>query len=243
MDYTDHIDQIDAASRSFATVLEQADTRTAVPSCPGWTLRDLGEHVIDIHRWARSKVVAGPEKTSAVSDESDDLVDADADDLPARFLAGAAALVTTLRSTPPAAPCWTLYRPHVAATWARRQSLETTIHVWDATRAVGRNATIPVDVAVDGVREVAEDLAPRQVALGRLEPLAVTIEFRLRRADAEETTVLIGGSPDRIDATLEISPEDALLLLWKRRGLDETDARCSGSASAVRDVLAAALVP
>jgi uncharacterized protein (TIGR03083 family) len=240
MEYKDHIEQIDAASRSFATVIEHADARTIVPSCPGWTLRDLAEHVIDIHRWARSKVIGGVENAEPPSDDADAT---STTDLRTRFLVGASALVTTLRSTPPSAPCWTLYRPHVAATWARRQALETTIHLWDAAHATGGDATIPPDLAVDGVREVADDLAPRQIALRRQTPLTATIALRLPSVDATETTVLIGGSPDRIDATLEISPEDALLLLWKRRNLHETDARRSGSASAVRDVLAAELVP
>ncbi|PPF44402.1 hypothetical protein C5B85_09615 [Pseudoclavibacter sp. AY1F1] len=45
------------------------------------------------------------------------------------------------------------------------------------------------------------------------------------------------------DATLELTAEDALLLLWKRRDLTTVDARLTGSRAALERVLAHPLVP
>ena len=59
------------------------------------------------------------------------------------------------------------------------------------------------------------------------------MSFPLGPADAEDT----------MRASIDLSAADALLLLWKRRTLDELAVRVSGPESVVRSVLAAALVP
>lgn len=161
------------------------------------------------------------------------------------FEAGAEALVTELSRRHGDEPCSTLYPPGVTAVWAKRQALETAIHLWDATSATGRPAAIPVALAVDGVAEVVEGLYPRQVRLGRIQPLDVLVEVRVPDASGTQRIFRLGlgDASGGVNARVDLGAEDALLLLWKRRTLDDVDARVSGSEATLRSVLGAALVP
>ncbi len=99
---------------------------------------------------------------------------------------------------------------------------------------------------------------PRQVALGRMPSLDAVVVFRLKDAagveDATARPVIrlgavgelgeaTAGAPTPADATLEVSAEDALLLLWKRRDLATVDARLAGSRDTLERVLSHPLVP
>ncbi|PSL37746.1 uncharacterized protein (TIGR03083 family) [Labedella gwakjiensis] len=238
MKHTDYIESVSASSRAFAQVLATAPLDVAIRSCPGWTLADLTRHLGDVHRWARSKVTgAGAQEDEPAPDDPTDLI--------AWFEDGADALVTALRTRDADAPCWTLYPPAVVGTWARRQALETAIHLWDAAEAIGRPAEIPVALAVAGVGEVVGDLYPRQVGLDRIAPLRSFVEIRVLDAGGERVSFPLGAvdAPDGDRVTVELAAADALLLLWKRRTLDEVDVHVSGSESVLRSALRTALVP
>jgi uncharacterized protein (TIGR03083 family) len=238
MEYAEYVESVSASSRAFAEVLAAAPLDTTIGSCPGWTLADLTRHLGGVHRWARSKL-------AGVSDPGDEPAPADRTDLIAWFEDGADALVTELRAHPADEPCWTLYPPPVAATWVRRQALETAIHLWDASDSIGRDVEIPVPLAVSGIAEVVEDLYPRQVRLGRMRPLRSSVEIRVRGLGGEWVSFALGTADGEgaVRASIELAASDALLLLWKRRTLDEIEVRVSGAGSEVRSVLGAALVP
>lgn len=250
----------DAADR-FARLLESADLATPVPSCPGWSLADLAEHLGGVHRWARAQLLGGGEQVSlAADDRAPDAQSADRAALVTWFRGGASALVATLREVPEDAPCWALYPPARASTWAKRQALETSLHLWDATESLGIAAPIPAHIAAAGVSEVAHDMYPRQVALGRMPSLDTNVDLKLvdlkptdaARVERAETgpVVRLGpvrevtpGASNPADVTLELTAEAALLLLWKRRDLATLDARLTGSRAALERVLAHPLVP
>ncbi len=73
------------------------------------------------------------------------------------------------RPTRPPGP-WTPNR--TAGFWRRRQVHETALHLWDAERAAGTPTPFDPALSWDGVLEVPEVMYPRQVRLGRIEPLA-----------------------------------------------------------------------
>lgn len=224
--YDEHCDALSTAADALRLVLDTTDLTTPVPTCPGWTVSDLGEHVTDVHRWALSELVGTPP-----------------DPLPAgpvaeRFARGAAELTEALASRDADAGCRAIYPPDTAATWARRQALETAIHLWDATHAVGAATRLPADLAADGVREVFDDLYPRQVRLGRVTP--VTDSVLVRFSDAHGGAHLGGGAPD---AVVTAPAHDVLLLLWGRIGPDQLDAEVDGDEAALRRILDTALVP
>ncbi len=238
MEYVDFIDSIERASARFAQVLVTTPLATPVPACPGWNLGDLARHLGGVHRWARSQIVG-------VSEPDAESPADDADALTVWFSGGAESLTRELRRREPTEACSTVYPPAVVATWARRQALETALHLWDATDAIGRPVLVVGDLAVSGVVEVVEDLYPRQVRLGRTRPLDGRLDIHLTDRDRVARPIRLGSSDadDSSSARIEILAADALLLLWGRRTLDEVPARVSGSERVLREVLAAALVP
>lgn len=231
---------IERAVTDYGGVLQSAGADVPVPSCPGWTLEELTVHLGRVHRWAAAHIrgESGVEQAPGP----------DGEDLGAWFRAGADELLDALRSTSPDDPCWTLYPPRVAGTWARRQALETSLHCWDAQRAAGIEGTVDGELAADGVAEVVQDMFPRQLRLGRQEPLAVTIEVRLAGpAGGPGGSLLLGaaqsgGSDDPV-AVVQGDAEELLLLLWGRRALDQSRVTWSGSEAGLRTVLSAAIVP
>lgn len=224
--YERHRDSLAEAVSGLHDVLATAAADTPVPSCPGWTIADLGTHVTDVHRRALSELTgAQPEPLPAGS-------------VAERFARGASELMAALASRDADTACRAIYPPDTAATWARRQALETTIHLWDAAHAVGADTRLPSDLAADGVREVFEDLYPRQVRLGRVAP--VTDSVVIRFSDAPGGARLGAGTAD---VTVTATAHDVLLLLWGRHTLDAVGVAVEGDQTAVRRLLNSALVP
>ncbi|WP_083295219.1 HAD-IA family hydrolase [Curtobacterium sp. BH-2-1-1] len=230
--YRAHIDLLAEAVDGFEAVLRTGDHSSVVPSCPGWTLTDLAGHLTDVHRWALGQLT-GTEPDDPEAPEPADLAD--------RFRAGADRLVAALRARAADAACSAIYPPDTAGTWARRQLHETTIHLWDAQQAVGGEPRLQADTAADGVREVVGDLYPRQVRLGRVDPLSETVVFRFPDADGEAELVGTAGAGPEVRVTGRA--EDLLLVLWGRRPLDAVAVTIDGDRSALDQALATKLVP
>ncbi len=230
------LDWLAAESDAFARALAGGELAAPVPTCPGWTVAQLAEHLGGVHRWATRAVLEGP---------TDDAVQAPAGRAALRswFAEGAEALLRTLRSSDPDQPCWTLAAPATVAFWIRRQAHETAIHRWDAQAAHGPADPLDAAQAADGVAEVVEVMFPRQVRLRRLAPLRHSVRIEI---DGGASYLLSGAGtePDTdagADATVS-GPADALfLLLWKRTGLDDPRIRVTGQAAG--EVLAAKLTP
>lgn len=209
----DWIALLEDATRRFADVLAEGDLAADVPACPEWTLADLGEHLRTTHLWAAHAVTEGDPKGSP---EPGPL---DRDGLGAGYRAAARHLLDVLIEAGPDGPAWTFGPEPVAGFWQRRQVHETTMHLLDALASQGRSHEweIGAELAWDGVVEVAEVFYPRQVRLGRIEPLAGTL--RLTPTDVDAAPVEIGeGEP-----VADISGAAAHLLqvLWKRAGVDD----------------------
>lgn len=230
--YRARIDLLADAVDGFEAVLRSGDHRAVVPSCPGWTLTDLAGHLTDVHRWALGQLT-GTDPDDPEAPEPADLAD--------RFRAGADRLVAALRARPTDAACSAIYPPDTAGTWARRQLHETTIHLWDAQQAVGGEPRLQADTAADGVREVVGDLYPRQVRLGRVDPLSETVVFRFPDADGEAELVGTAGAGPAVRVTGRA--EDLLLVLWGRRPLDAVAVTIDGDRPALDQALATKLVP
>ncbi len=214
--------------------LGTGDLTAPVPACPGWDVGDLGAHLGLVHRWATDALTcATPPPMGSAPGRAE---------LAGWFAQGAARLLQALRETDPATECWGFGpRPHTVGFWVRRQALETAVHVWDAATALGRAATVPADLATDGVDEVARMFYPRQVHLGRREAIPAAVLLRSTDTGAE---VLLGqGQPG---AVLAAPAEALLLLLWGRADLEHLLAGAavvSGEAELVRAAFAAPLTP
>jgi uncharacterized protein (TIGR03083 family) len=85
------------------------------------------------------------------------------------FDASAQELLAVL-DTDPTNEAWTFHPPHTVGFWQRRRAQEMLIHRWDAQNALGEPLPFSPEFAADGVAEVFDTMAPRQVKRGRAEP-------------------------------------------------------------------------
>ncbi|WP_144751171.1 maleylpyruvate isomerase family mycothiol-dependent enzyme [Curtobacterium pusillum] len=224
--YDGHLTALADAADRFDAALRTGDRTAPVPSCPGWTVVDLGEHLTDVHRWALGQLTGEEQEPLAHADLAD------------RFRAGADELIGALRTRTADTACMAIYPPDTAATWARRQAHETAIHLWDAQRALGGDPRLQAELATDGVREVVDDLYPRQVRLGRVEPLTEPVVFAF--TDAPGEAVLCGGEP-AVRVTGRAG--DLLLVLWGRRTPEMVHLTVEGDRGALDRALGTKLVP
>jgi uncharacterized protein (TIGR03083 family) len=140
-------------------LLATADPEVPVPTCPGWTLRQLLTHVGRGDRWAAMIVRDRAQErvdTRTVPDGKPPAGD------PVGWLAGSARLlVDAVAATGPDVPVWTFTGPKPAAWWIRRRLHEATVHRADASIALGVPFAIEPGLAADGVSEWLDVLASR----------------------------------------------------------------------------------
>lgn len=242
IDAIDWLPRLDATMSGFATLLATADLDRPVPSCPGWTLAELAEHLGNVHAWAEHAVVAG----------SPDLLDEPAPRTPSELTAWyrnrAGSLLATLTTTDPDTPAWAFALEGGRADfWSRRQTHETTIHLWDAGASQGAVGTIDVDVALDGIDEIATVLFARQVRLGRTTGLRAPVA--LVPTDVDGPAVVLAGDGTTVVrltdavATVRGPAEVLFLLLWRRIRADDERLTVLGDRTAYGHLLAHALTP
>jgi uncharacterized protein (TIGR03083 family) len=225
------LDALARETAAFAAVLESADLRAPVAACPGWDLTGLAAHLAGVHRWARNAVAEHDlrEVPAPALVERRDVVE--------DYRASAVGLLDALRAAPAGTPCPGFGpRPRTVEFWVRRQPHETAVHRWDAETAAGGRPALDPALSADGVAEVLDVMLPRQVRLERVPPPVHPVV--LARTDGPERWVLGEGEPV---ATVHAEASTLLLLLWRRRTVD--DAAVEGDAQAARQVLAGALTP
>ncbi|MDT0278103.1 maleylpyruvate isomerase family mycothiol-dependent enzyme [Blastococcus goldschmidtiae] len=189
----------------FADVISDADLGAPVSSCPGWSLRDLVVHVGGVHQWASHCVVEGnPEfRPEPAAREGPELI--------AWYRHHASRLVEVLTATPADAPAWTLDdRDATALFWRRRQVHEIVLHTCDADEALGHLRQVDPWLAWDGVLEVRDVMYPRQVRLGRVDPLSRGI--RMIATDVPGDVTIGNGESVAVRGRAEV----LLRLLWHR---------------------------
>jgi uncharacterized protein (TIGR03083 family) len=222
----DYLKQLDVLSRRFSDCLG-GDLSVPVVHCGDWSLRDLADHMGRGNAWVvgavreRRKDRAGtapPEADSGVR---------------AWFDASAAELDSAL-ALPAGTEAWTFWPPHTVEFWRRRRVHENQVHVWDAETAA-RGGAAPLDpvFAADGVAEVFDTMAARQVARKRLAEPAAAV-----RITASDT----GGSwtwgPGEPVVELTAAAERLLLHLWGRIAHEDPSLSWSGDREAARGLLA-----
>ena len=150
----------------------------------------------------------------------------DGTDVHAYLRAGADRLGATLRAADLDAVVWTFRGPRPVRWWLRRQAQETTVHAWDAVVAAGGSLAIAPDVAVDGIDELLDDMAPPAFAAAAFGGAGETIHLHATDATGEWLVTVgpdgytVGREHAKGDVAARGPAEDLLLALWGRRPLD-----------------------
>jgi uncharacterized protein (TIGR03083 family) len=199
-----------AATSDFGFILEETDPTAAVPSCPGWAVSDLADHLGGVHQWAWHAVVFG------TPDGQPEPAPTDHAELVSWYEGHAGSLRDALAAAGPEGAAWTFGTEQTAGWWLRRQTHETLMHTRDLLEASGSvdEWEIAPALAWDGVHEVATEFYPRQVRLGRTEPIPGTL--RLVAADLSSAEpILIGEAEPVVEVRADAA--DVLLMVWHRQ--------------------------
>lgn len=207
------------------------DLAAPIEHCGDWTLRKLAGHLGRGNLWT----------VQAVTERRGDLeripVPADQDELRHWFTDTAEKLLAALDADPEQ-DAWTFAPPHTVGFWQRRRAQETLVHRWDAQHALGEPGPIDAELADDGVAEVFDTMAPRQIRIGRMSPPPHAI--RLGTTDTGSAWTFGDGDPV---ATISATAADLLLLLWGRLAADDDALTWQGDRDAGLAVLAEPLTP
>ncbi|GID96881.1 maleylpyruvate isomerase family mycothiol-dependent enzyme [Amorphoplanes digitatis] len=144
---------------AFQDAVAETGPEAAVPSCPGWTVADLVEHVSATLHWVRELAPRG-----VIDRPADPVIPDPRPDWPAaldhlrREMTGT---IETLDALDPDHPSWTWpAQARKAGFWQRRMAHEISVHRWDAEAAAGRATPIETKLAADGVNEVLDTWLP-----------------------------------------------------------------------------------
>jgi uncharacterized protein (TIGR03083 family) len=142
------------------------DLTRPVPTCPGWTLRELVTHVGRGHRWAAEIVATRSSQFISPRDvPGGKLPDSQAEQ--EAWLNESADLVAGKVAAAPEAPVWTFIGSRPARFWVRRRAHEAAVHLLDAQLAAGQEISLAADFAADGIAEWLEIVAANpQAAAG-----------------------------------------------------------------------------
>ncbi|RSM74406.1 maleylpyruvate isomerase family mycothiol-dependent enzyme [Kibdelosporangium aridum] len=196
------------------------------PTCPKWTVKDLVEHIAQVHNMVVEGLKLGrDDKRPAIAQLPEDW-----DELVAWWDAKRMEMVTALGEADPAKQAWS-FIPEMGTYgwWARRQAHETAIHRLDAEHA--QSEKVPTllfdsELAADGIDEV---LATMSVYRARAKRPEVTVEGTLlvHAADAGRAWILharggvvevgpVEDSATAADATLAGTADAVYRAVWKR---------------------------
>ncbi|MBP0458544.1 maleylpyruvate isomerase family mycothiol-dependent enzyme [Streptomyces montanisoli] len=228
--------------RSAATlrgsVAGAPDLDVRVPSCPDWSLRDLVEHVAEVHRFWAAVVAAGPSEKPPVVAPAVDTLSAD---LSARSASATQELIAALRAAGPSVGCWTWWGgsdvPATSGAVARHQVQEASIHAFDAQLATGTAQPVPAVAALDGI---AEFVGVSHGTAGRWphEPTRIGLhaaEGGSWLLDSTESGSHLVDGRHEADADVHGSASDLLLTLHRRPTLGSL--RYEGDRAALENLL------
>ncbi|MEA2554720.1 MAG: hypothetical protein QOI60_51 [Actinomycetota bacterium] len=203
-----------------------------VPTCPGWTVRELVSHVAQVyeHKIACTALGHAPEPWPPEWPVDRDPID--------WFGDAHARLLEMFGASEPTSPSATWWPPdQTVGFWARRLAHETAVHRVDAESANGTPTPVNPGLALDGIDEIlvimlegdwsedADDAATGQ-------RVALSTGGRTWGVTLQKESVTVAEGAGGGDATVDGDPSDVLLWLWGRLG-DERVTR-SGDEEALR---------
>lgn len=238
MDAARAIVQLSRDGRALADAAAAAGLDAAVPSCPGWSVRDVVQHTATVYRHkiaVLDGLLTEPPTEWPTEPPDGDVLGWYADSL--------AALVAALRAHPAETPVWTWYDPdRTVGFWARRMMQETVIHRADVELASGEPHHVDAAVANDGIDEVLDVMLRYDTeAYADAPGSGQTVEIQTSDAAWHVTlgpdAAALSRGHGPADATVAGTPSHVLYWLWGRASDDAVSVR--GDASAVASLRAA----
>jgi len=226
--FEERVAAIDREAGRLVTVISDV-LDEPVPTCPGWTGRDLAGHVAAVFGFWAHQLTAGDPAERHEPPRYDG--DADTGAEAVEWLdAAAAGLVESLNELGPDEPCWNWSGADLESAWvARRMALEIAVHRYDGELVAGDPTEIERALAVDGIDEkigvhLESDVPDyRSVSLGG--PICLCC------SDAEAAWVVeVGNRKLRhrhgagpAAAVVRGTASDVFLFTWNRVGLDRLE--------------------
>ncbi|MEN8040031.1 MAG: maleylpyruvate isomerase family mycothiol-dependent enzyme [Actinomycetota bacterium] len=143
---------LDALRRETDTMLRIAvdlPMDADVPTCPGWTVRDLLVHTGLVHRHKADTVLQG------LTDQGAETQPEPTGDILEWFGDGIDFMLDAFEESDLSRPSWTWCgHDHDASWWVRRMAHETLIHGVDAAVAAGWEPVVDERLAEDGIDEI-----------------------------------------------------------------------------------------
>ncbi|KRE42412.1 hypothetical protein ASG74_08250 [Knoellia sp. Soil729] len=165
--FEQHLAAISVAAHRLGEEAWAAGPDAAVPTCPGWSVRDLVAHQGMVHRWATAVVLGDSDAADSPDGfREEGLAESD----PVEWLIeGSLELVEALEDAHANLKALVFLKdaPSARDFWARRQCHETTIHAFDALSAhlarmpSANDAEIDPPFAADGLDELLTGFLPR----------------------------------------------------------------------------------
>lgn len=146
-------------NQAFGDVVRGADPATPVPTCPGWTFRELFRHVGHGNRWAAQMVAARADQELDHGAVDGSHPPSDPDDATRWLYDSAQRLIDAVEQAGPETPVWTFIGARPAHWWVRRRLHETVVHRADAELALGLDCTLAPELAGDAIGEWLERVA------------------------------------------------------------------------------------
>lgn len=229
--YNVYLDAISEYVAALAGILKAAPADVPVPTCPEWSLRDLGAHAGDFaafytHRLCDTTGATRPPWPDTWRPKGASPLNGQAPGV--YFDDRAQFLLALLRTTSPATEMrtWNIDDQTVHFV-ARRSTHEFAVHRVDAQIAVGAPQPIDAVVAVDGIEEIFTmlDIFTRNSGTARGERLHLQSndEFRDWVIQLEADKVKVTRQPAAADLTLTGAASDLELLLYGRPTVSDVE--------------------
>ena len=232
-----------AQNRAFGDTVLSVDPDTPVPTCPGWTAKQLFRHVGRGNRWAAQMVAEHATEPADPASVPDGRPPADLDGSRAWLDDGARLLVDAVdaavaQAHAEGADCsvWTFLGPRPSPWWIRRRLHEVLVHRADAAIAGGFTFDVRPELAADCIDEwlelavaVNSDFAGRVALLATDEELGGRGDWTIgggtwTRSSGVADVTLTGTVRDLLlvttrrctpaEAGVDVSGDEELLATW-----------------------------
>lgn len=146
-------------TQAFGELIRTGDPSTPVPTCPGWTLKQLFRHVGRGNRWAAQIVHDRLSEPPDPRDVPNGRPPDDPDGALEWLNESARLVIHGVDTVGAGARVWTFLGPRPAGWWIRRRLHEATVHRADAALALGTEYELSSELSADAISEWIERVA------------------------------------------------------------------------------------